>query len=141
MFLRFSATAWIEQTRPREGASPRSPVAELGTAPVMRRGQRRAAVWVGRAATARPREAEWSSRLAGVFLGCCNKNIFKDPFGHPYDDYHYQGALYNDTLFTRYEDTYFSLFYQNRMIQVRIIADFGDKKTFNYNMPSCTKIS
>ena len=68
-----------EQTRPREGASPRSPLAELGTAPVMRRGQRRAAVWVGRGATARPREAEWSSRLAAVFWMYYNKNIFKDP--------------------------------------------------------------
>ena len=47
--------------RPREANVQRSPLAELGTAPVMRRGQRRAAVWVGRGATARPREAEWSS--------------------------------------------------------------------------------
>ena len=69
MFLRFSATPGSEQTRPREGASPRSPLAEMGTAPVMRRGQRRAAVWVGRGATARSREAEWRSGVAAVFLG------------------------------------------------------------------------
>ena len=66
-WVRFSATPGSERTRPREGASPRSPLAELGTALVMRRGQRRAAVWVGRSATARPREAKWSSRLAAVF--------------------------------------------------------------------------
>ena len=79
MILRFSATPGSEQTRPGEGASPRSPLAELGTAPVMRRGQRRAAVWAGRGATARSREAEWRSGVAAVFWVCCNKNIFKDP--------------------------------------------------------------
>ena len=66
MFLRFSANPGIEQTHPREGACPRSPLAEFGPAPVIRRGQRRAAVWVRRSATARPREAEWSSRFAAV---------------------------------------------------------------------------
>ena len=60
----------------------RSPLAELGTAPVIRRGQRRAAVWVGRGATARPRKAEWSSRLAAVFWVRHNQSIFKDPNGH-----------------------------------------------------------
>ena len=81
MFLRsFFSTPGSEQTRPREGASLRSPLAELGTAPVMRRGQRRAAVWVGRGATARPREAEWSSRHTAVFWVCSyNKIMFKDP--------------------------------------------------------------
>ena len=79
MFLRFSATAGIEQTRPREGASPRSQVAELGTAPVMRRGQRRADVWVGRGATARPWEAKWSLRVAAVLWVCYNEDSFKDP--------------------------------------------------------------
>ena len=86
MFLRFSATPGSEQIRPREGGSLRSPLAELGTAPVMRRGQRRAAVWwVGRGATARSREAEWRSGVAAVFWVCCNKTILKDPFGHYYD--------------------------------------------------------
>ena len=84
MFLRFSATPGSEQTRPREGASPRSPLAEVGTASVTRRGQSRAAVWVGRGATARPREAEWSSGVAAVFWVCNKKNIFKDPLGHHY---------------------------------------------------------
>ena len=28
---------------------------------------------------ATPREAEWSSGVAGVFWGCYNQNIFKDP--------------------------------------------------------------
>ena len=66
MFLRCSATPGSEQTHPREGISPRSPLAEWDTAPVMRRGQRRASVWVGRGATARQREAEWSSGVAAV---------------------------------------------------------------------------
>ena len=34
-------------------------------------------MWVGRGATARPREAEWSSRLSAVFWVCYNKNILK----------------------------------------------------------------
>ena len=59
---------------PREVNVQRSPLAELGTAPVIRRGQRRAAVWVGLGATARPREAR-SSRLAAV-LGCVTTKIF-----------------------------------------------------------------
>ena len=58
-----------EQTRPREGASPRSPLAELGTAPVHSPADHHGAVYVGRGATARPREAEWSSRVAPVFWG------------------------------------------------------------------------
>ena len=61
--------------RPREANVQPSPLAELGTAPVMRRGQGRAAVWVGRGATPRPREAEWSSRLAAVFWVCYNKTL------------------------------------------------------------------
>ena len=65
--------------RPRDANVQRSPLTELGTAPVIRREQRRAAVWVGRGATARPREAEWSSRLAAVSWVCYNKTIFKDP--------------------------------------------------------------
>ena len=90
MSLWFSATPESEQTRSREDASPQSPLAELGTAPLMRRGQRRAAVWVGRGATARLREAEWSSGVATVFGVYYNKNYFNDPFGH-HD--HYRGAL------------------------------------------------
>ena len=43
------------------GRSPRSPLAELGTAPVHSAARHRAAVWVGRGATATPREAEWIS--------------------------------------------------------------------------------
>ena len=91
MFLRFSATPGSEQIRPLEGASPRTPLAELGTAPVMRRGQRRAAVWDGRGANAKPREAKWSSGVAAVFGCVITKNIFNDPFGHHYHYlyYHY----------------------------------------------------
>ena len=56
--VRFSATPGNERTRPREGASPRSPLAELGTALVHSPADHRAAVWVGRGTTATPREAE-----------------------------------------------------------------------------------
>ena len=90
---RLTAIPGSEQTRPREAKVKRPPLAELGTAPVMCRGQKRAAVSVGRGATARPREAEWSSRVAAVLWGCYNKNIFKDPFGHYYYSYYYRGAL------------------------------------------------
>ena len=47
----------VEQARPLEGASPRSPLAKLGTAPVHSPARHRYAVWVGRGATATPREA------------------------------------------------------------------------------------
>ena len=78
MFLRsFFSTPGSEQTRPREGASLRSPLAELGTAPVMRRGQRRAAVQVGRGATAISWEAEWRSGVAAVFWVYYNKIFSK----------------------------------------------------------------
>ena len=98
--VRFSATPGSERTRPREGTSPRSPFAELGTAPVHSPARHRAAVWVGRGVTVTPREAEWSSRVTPVFWGCYNQNIFKDPFGHRYYYYYYyyyyyRGALYN----------------------------------------------
>ena len=74
---RLTAIPGSEQTRPREAKVKRPPLAELGTAPVMRRGQKRAAVWVGCGATAGPREAEQSSRLAAVFWVCYNINTFK----------------------------------------------------------------
>ena len=77
MIVRFSVTPGSKQTRPREGAAPRSPLAELGTAPVMRRGQRRAAVQVGRGATAISWEAEWRSGVAAVFWVYYNKIFSK----------------------------------------------------------------
>ena len=46
----------------------RPPLAELGTALVMRRAQRKVVVWVGRGGTARPWEAKWSLGVAAVFL-------------------------------------------------------------------------
>ena len=49
-----------------------------------------AAVWVGRDATVRPREAEWSSRLTAVFGCVITKYVFKDPLGH---HHYYRGAL------------------------------------------------
>ena len=52
--------------------SRRSPLAELGTAPVHSPARHRAAVWVGRGATATAREAEWSSsgaRKSPLFSG------------------------------------------------------------------------
>ena len=63
-WVRFSATPGSEQTHPRQGASPRSPLAELGTAPDHSPARHRAAVWVGRGATVRTQEAE-ISRVAG----------------------------------------------------------------------------
>ena len=57
--------------------------------------QRRTAVWEGRGATARPREAKWRSGVADVFGVYYNKNVFKDPFGHHYYSYYYRAALYN----------------------------------------------
>ena len=72
---------------------------DLSTAPVMRRAQRRTAVWEGRGATARPREAKWSSGVVAVFWVYYNQNIFKDPFGH---HYYYRAALCN-------KDTYMVL--------------------------------
>ena len=45
--------------------------------------QKRTAVWEGCGATARPREAEWSSGVAALFC-VYYKNVFKDPFGHHY---------------------------------------------------------
>ena len=47
--------------RPREAKVQRSLFAESGTTPGVRRGQKIAAVWVGSGATARPRDAYWSS--------------------------------------------------------------------------------
>ena len=52
-------------------------------------------MWEGRGATARPREAKWSSGVASVFLVYCNKNVFNDPFGHHYYHYYYRGPLCN----------------------------------------------
>ena len=49
-------------------------------------------MWEGRGATARPREAKWSSGVADVFLVHYNKHVFKDPFGH---HVHYLTVLYN----------------------------------------------
>ena len=60
--------------------APRSP--SRSPAPVLSPGPRRAAVWSGRGATARPREARWSSGTAAVLGVCYNRHILKDPFGH-----------------------------------------------------------
>ena len=77
---------------PPWGASGPVPGGCLSTLPARRVGHgtryspadNRAAVWVGRGATSRPREAEWSWRVAPVCWGSCNQNMFKDPFGHYY---------------------------------------------------------
>ena len=66
--------------------APRS--SSRSSAPVLSPADHRAAVWSGRGATARPREDEWSSGVAAVLGVYCNKNIFKDPFGH---HVHYRG--------------------------------------------------
>ena len=66
---------------------PRSP--RWSSAPVLPPGPQRAAVWGGRGATARPREAKWSSGVAAVFLVCYNRHMFKDSFGH-HDHHHHR---------------------------------------------------
>ena len=57
--------------------APRSP--RRSSAPVLSPVRHRAAVWDVRGATARLRDAKWSSRLATVFGVCYNQNIVKDP--------------------------------------------------------------
>ena len=71
---------------PVERADPSSAGGRLSTLPVRRVGHgtrsfagSHRAVWVGRGATTRQREAEWSSRVAHVFWGCYNQNISKYP--------------------------------------------------------------
>ena len=54
-------------TRPREGASPHPPLAESVIGAHSFAMAQRAAVWGGCGATAKPREAEWSSGVAAVF--------------------------------------------------------------------------
>ena len=56
----------------------RPPLAEFSTAPVMRRTQRRTAVWGGRGATARWWEAKWSSGVPRIFWVYYNKTLLKD---------------------------------------------------------------
>ena len=54
-------------------------------------------MWEGRGATARRREAKWSSGVAAVFWVYYNKHVFKDSLDitrHHYH-YYYRGALYN----------------------------------------------
>ena len=57
--------------------APRSP--SRSSAPVLSPVRHRAAVRNVRGATARPREAKWSSRLAAVLWVCYIQNIFKEP--------------------------------------------------------------
>ena len=56
----------------------------------------RAAVWGGRRATVRPREAKWSSGVAAVFWVFITRSFFKDPFGH---HYHNRAALYHKDIY------------------------------------------
>ena len=51
-------------------------------------------MWDGRGATARPREAKWSSRLASVLWVCYNQNSFKDPN----DYYDVTSLIYNKDI-------------------------------------------
>ena len=79
--------AFFNDSPPSRGASDPSPGGQRTTLPARGVGHgtryspgTEKGCWVGgtRGATARPREAEWSSRFAAVF-GCVNKNIVKDP--------------------------------------------------------------
>ena len=67
IFLRFYATPGSERPVPGNVTfqGPRSP--SRSSAPVLLPAPQRAAVWGGRGATARPREAKWSSGVAAVF--------------------------------------------------------------------------
>ena len=86
---------------PIRGASDPSPGGPFNTprsssrssAPVLSPVRLRAAVWDGRGATARPREAKRSSGVAAVFWVRYNEYVF-NPFRH---DYHNRGALFKDT--------------------------------------------
>ena len=78
-----------ERVDPSPG-SPRSP--SRSSSPFLSLASHSVAVWEGRGATVRPREAEWGSGVAAVFWVYYYKNIIKDPFGH---HYHYRGALHD----------------------------------------------
>ena len=67
----------IDPSPGRPFHAPRSP--SRSSEPVLSPARHRAAVWDGRSATARPREAKWRSRLAAVSWVCSNPNIFKYP--------------------------------------------------------------
>ena len=92
---------------PRGASRPfpeRPPLAESFIGARFSPASRRAVVWEGRGATARPREAKWSSGVAGVFWVCQNKNKNKkDPYMYVtmYYEFHYRGALYNKDFYVR----------------------------------------
>ena len=94
MYLRLSATPGSEQTLPREAPARRV----VHRRPFFSRANRWAVAWEGRGATARRRDAKWSSGVAAVFWVYYNENVFKDPFGHHH--VHYRGALYNMDIYT-----------------------------------------
>ena len=77
----------------------------------MRRAQRRTAVWKGRGATARAREAKWSSGVAAVFWVYYNKNVFEDPFGHYYYYYYYCYYYYYYHYYYYYCCCYYYYYY------------------------------
>ena len=79
---------FLNDSPPFRGASDPSPGGPFhappspsrSSAPVFSPVRQRVAVWDGRGATARPREAKWRSGVAAVFWVCYNHNIVKDPF-------------------------------------------------------------
>ena len=60
--------------------APRSP--RWSSPPVLSPSRERAVVWGERGATARPREAKWSSGVAAILGVYYNRHVFRDPFGH-----------------------------------------------------------
>ena len=58
----------IPSLLPRRGGAPTA---------VLSPARRSSSVWVERGGTARPREAEWSSRIAPFLGGCYNQDIFQ----------------------------------------------------------------
>ena len=94
MFLRFPAPLGSEQTRPREGASPRSPLAELGTAPVCA-GDREGLLCGWDVAPQRDRGRSNGARESQL----CSGGVITKIFSKVHFDitmYYYRGALYNN---------------------------------------------
>ena len=73
MYLRLSATPRSEETIPREAPARRV----VYRRPLFSPANGRAVVWEGRGATARPREAKWSSGVATAFWVCMLYSVTK----------------------------------------------------------------
>ena len=121
IFIFYDSPPFRGASKPSPGGpfhAPRSP--SRSSATVLLPVRQRAAVWDGRRATARPREAKWRSGVAAVFWVDYNKNIFKDPFGH-----YYRGAFY-------YKDTLRSTIIRNTSIYTPLYTNNGIVTIYQY---------